>query len=315
MIISLKKGGDIHIKEKNKGKFTSYCGGKVTSACIAKAKASGNPTLIKRATFADNARKWKHQFGGPMQMMTKEDAEAINNREREMAKQYFSSTPTISNIWNGIKHAYNGWIDTQSHYNTGAPTILPGRVPGGLSIRNTKISKSLMNSNPITDEGSLQAAKDWLQMMGEQGIFPAKAPKVKTPKVTNVEVTTPVHTPPVKNEFTTNLIKAVERRQDNAIPVTRKLKTSIKHSQSFDDMDQRHILSGRKKFTKPQRERAQYLITNHYNSSSYGPWHKNLLNSYKKEAKIDRTDKKAWDKMMKARYEILDDFIKNSGLF
>ena len=86
MIVSLKKGGDIHIKEKNKGKFTSYCGGKVTSACIAKAKASGNPTLVKRATFADNARKWKHQFGGPMQMITKEDADAINNREREMAK-------------------------------------------------------------------------------------------------------------------------------------------------------------------------------------------------------------------------------------
>lgn len=60
----LKKGNRIHIKEKNKGKFTSYCGGKVTDECIRKAKNSGNPTLVKRATFAQNSRKWKHQKGG-----------------------------------------------------------------------------------------------------------------------------------------------------------------------------------------------------------------------------------------------------------
>ena len=59
-----KKGGGIHIKEKNKGKFTSYCGGKVTDECIRKAKASGNPTLVKRATFAQNARHFKHKEGG-----------------------------------------------------------------------------------------------------------------------------------------------------------------------------------------------------------------------------------------------------------
>lgn len=60
----LKEGGGIHIKKKNRGKFTEYCGGKVTDACIRRAKASGNPTLVKRGTFAANARKWKHDFGG-----------------------------------------------------------------------------------------------------------------------------------------------------------------------------------------------------------------------------------------------------------
>jgi len=60
----LKNGSGIHIKKKNRGKFTSYCGGKVTDECIRKAKASGNPTLIKRATFADNARHFKHKSGG-----------------------------------------------------------------------------------------------------------------------------------------------------------------------------------------------------------------------------------------------------------
>lgn len=58
LISFLKKGNKIHIKKKNRGKFTEYCGGKVTDECIRRAKASGNPTLVKRATFAANARKW-----------------------------------------------------------------------------------------------------------------------------------------------------------------------------------------------------------------------------------------------------------------
>ena len=64
IIEKFKKGSRIHIKKENRGKFTDYCGGEVTSACIAKGKASSNPTIRKRATFADNARKWKHKNGG-----------------------------------------------------------------------------------------------------------------------------------------------------------------------------------------------------------------------------------------------------------
>lgn len=59
-------GGKIHIKKKNRGKFTSYCGGKVTSECIARGKRSSNPTIRKRAVFAQNARKFKHADGGPL---------------------------------------------------------------------------------------------------------------------------------------------------------------------------------------------------------------------------------------------------------
>lgn len=58
------KGGRIHIKPENRGKFTKYCGGKVTSKCIAKGKRSSDPAVRKRATFAANARKWHHAFGG-----------------------------------------------------------------------------------------------------------------------------------------------------------------------------------------------------------------------------------------------------------
>nr|DAI58988.1 MAG TPA: bacteriocin [Crassvirales sp.] len=58
-----KDGGGIHIKKKNIGKFTEYCGGKVTEACIRRGKNSSNPTTRKRATFAQNARNW-NAFGG-----------------------------------------------------------------------------------------------------------------------------------------------------------------------------------------------------------------------------------------------------------
>ena len=61
-VVSAKSG--IHIKKANRGKFTEYCGGKVTSECIARGKASSNPAIRKRATFAANARKWKHESGG-----------------------------------------------------------------------------------------------------------------------------------------------------------------------------------------------------------------------------------------------------------
>ena len=55
-----KNGSKIRIKKKNRGKFTDYCGGNVTSECIQRGKNSSDPAVRKRATFAANARKWKH---------------------------------------------------------------------------------------------------------------------------------------------------------------------------------------------------------------------------------------------------------------
>lgn len=64
MLIELKKGNKIYIKPKNRGKFTKYCHGKVTSECIARGKRSSDPAIRRRATFADNARHFKHKKGG-----------------------------------------------------------------------------------------------------------------------------------------------------------------------------------------------------------------------------------------------------------
>lgn len=58
VIEMFKKGSKIHIKKANRGKFTEYCGGKVTEECIRRGKNSTDPKIRKRATFAQNARRW-----------------------------------------------------------------------------------------------------------------------------------------------------------------------------------------------------------------------------------------------------------------
>ena len=73
-----KKGSGIHIKKENLGLFTDYCGGKVTNECIQRAKKSNNPKLRKRATFADNARKWKHEKGGVLKYQQSTTSNGIN---------------------------------------------------------------------------------------------------------------------------------------------------------------------------------------------------------------------------------------------
>lgn len=60
-VIRCKNGSKIHIKKKNRGKFTQYCGGNVTEECIRRGKNSSSATIRKRATFADNSRRFfKH---------------------------------------------------------------------------------------------------------------------------------------------------------------------------------------------------------------------------------------------------------------
>lgn len=59
-----KDGGGIHIKPENRGKFTALK--KRTGKSASWFKAHGTPAQKKMATFALNARKWKHDDGGPL---------------------------------------------------------------------------------------------------------------------------------------------------------------------------------------------------------------------------------------------------------
>ena len=94
----LKKGGGIHIKKKNRGSFTRWCGGNVTEECIRKGKNSSNPKIRKKATFAANARKWKHQEGGiimpPFYIIDK-----VNNSTTNFVNRLFNPNRTHIQDW------------------------------------------------------------------------------------------------------------------------------------------------------------------------------------------------------------------------
>lgn len=64
-----KKGGDIHIKPENRGKFTKSAkaagmGVQEFASHVLANKDKYSSTQVKRANFARNASKWKHQEGG-----------------------------------------------------------------------------------------------------------------------------------------------------------------------------------------------------------------------------------------------------------
>ena len=123
--IDFMKNGGIHIKKENRGKFTDYCGGKVTTECIQRGKNSPSATIRKRATFAQNARSWsKHEEGGILhaqtgakvnlsyQTLTKktEDPEEIKlqNPEEETEETTVSGTPQPekTNWWDAKAQYY-----------------------------------------------------------------------------------------------------------------------------------------------------------------------------------------------------------------
>lgn len=65
---SFKHGGKIYIKPSHRGKFTELK--KRTGHSASWFKAHGTPAQKKMATFALNARKWKHGNGGPLLLDT-----------------------------------------------------------------------------------------------------------------------------------------------------------------------------------------------------------------------------------------------------
>ena len=96
-VLILKKGG-IHIKKKNRGKFTDYCGGKVTQECIARGKKSKDPKIRKRATFAANARTWKHQEGGVLNTAGKIAGGFVPIYGTYLNWKEYKENPTLANL-------------------------------------------------------------------------------------------------------------------------------------------------------------------------------------------------------------------------
>ena len=146
IIERFKKGNKIHIKKENRGKFTDYCGGKVTSECIQRGKNSPDPKIRKRATFAANSRKWKHQSGGILEDRSYEkqrydewnQLSALDKLKRNfnIARQFISESPRLENIYNAAQAMLGEYNPQNPYLITGvAPSV--GRTP---KIRKQSVS-------------------------------------------------------------------------------------------------------------------------------------------------------------------------------
>lgn len=147
----LKRGNKIQIKKENRGKFTEYCGGNVTSECIKRGKNSSDPKIRKRATFAANARKWKHQSGGSITytdpyLEDKRRYDQWNSlsyidklkRNFNIARQFISESPRIQNLYNATQ-AILGEYDPQNPYLITGVAPAVGKTP---RIRKQSVSNA-----------------------------------------------------------------------------------------------------------------------------------------------------------------------------
>jgi len=101
----LKEGSGIHIKKSHRGRFTSYCNGKVTSECIARGKRSPSAKVRKMATFAANSRRWSHKDGGIIKAANGTNlflntGRTVNKNDNLTEEQYKTLVEEISNTGN-----------------------------------------------------------------------------------------------------------------------------------------------------------------------------------------------------------------------
>lgn len=86
-----KKGKKIHIKKKNRGKFTASAKKAGQSVQEHARSVLNNPNATplqkKRANFARNAAKWKHQDGGTISMTLPEIVVTLVNTKTIILKK------------------------------------------------------------------------------------------------------------------------------------------------------------------------------------------------------------------------------------
>ena len=160
-LIPIGKSG-IHIKKENRGSFTEYCGGKVTDACIKKAKSSSSSKIRKQAIFAENARGWarKHQEGG----VFLEPIPEVDTSTSDMSKLFvsldldtprfainnpnlFTDTPTL-NLDFGLPE-----VTTKAVNKTTNPKITNTDIPKWLTTPYAFSSKSNSTYTKGTAQG------------------------------------------------------------------------------------------------------------------------------------------------------------------
>lgn len=171
-----KSGGKIHIKKSHKGLFTDYCGGNVTSECIQRGKNSSDPKIRKRATFAANARKWKHQQGGTLfqPFINNQDYDVFNSQsDTDELFSYVAQNPVKRNDYPVVSVSPEpfvtksftapeiGWSVTGSQNMKKDNIQVPGAHNENLNYINIKLKEQGI--------GRIQRAAILANVVGESG--------------------------------------------------------------------------------------------------------------------------------------------------
>ena len=197
----LKNGSGIYIKPSQKGSFTKYCKGKVTEECIRKGKNSPDPKIRKKATFAANSRKWKHQEGGQIikaqngiknfltseqgqnllggiftnLMQTKKDNSQLSNEaNQQKARNQEIFNDYTSYINNEVQKQKNYFLNNwRSNYINGLTQDNPSEIVSnhyGYNNYSQKLNQakdSLLNENKIIDEQlKAKQSENWNNTIG-----------------------------------------------------------------------------------------------------------------------------------------------------
>lgn len=132
------KGGSIHIKPENRGKFTETK--RRTGKTTEELTHSSNPLTRKRAIFAQNAKKWHHAFGG------------------ELNTQGGDFTNGLLYIDNGGSHEANPYEGVQLGVD---PEGAPNLVEEGETVFNDYVfSKRLKVPKAVREKYKMSSTKE-----------------------------------------------------------------------------------------------------------------------------------------------------------
>lgn len=193
-----KKGG---VLAQYKDKVKKDCGGaKMKAGCGAKMKKhqiGGTIETLRQSLGLEKKKVIKNQIGGKAMFDRKAYADSVNNRNREMAKVYATSTPSISNLSKAAYYAYKGWIDPATAAQTGTVPVpsrigkLPSQHPGGVRY-STPTLKDIVNNIKRTGQHGLPVNPEVGISLNTLVKYTGKSPeqiiKVMTPRYGDIGI-------------------------------------------------------------------------------------------------------------------------------
>ena len=149
----------IHIKKSHEGRFTAYCGGNVTSKCIASGKRSPNPKVRKMSTFAANSRRWKHQEGGLLSMSQtggKTPFELMQERYEKQSKQITDYANNEKKKADLQQQRHEAELQQGSNIGSTISNMFKGAIQYGAFALNEKYLKNRAEKAQQTYDNQLQ---------------------------------------------------------------------------------------------------------------------------------------------------------------